>query len=229
MRLLFTVTFLICHQCFFGQNILAAKIAGGVSDITSNNFSNVTKTSTFFQPSGQAGFCYTYRVKNRFNFGGELLFSQIEGKERLETPATDTYGNLTGDLIIDNITKRISYLTIPLIAGISFKKINFSIGFQTSFVLANSAHEYGEFTSNGITTIWDKIGKLNIDKYDYGIRVGMGYEINKRMVVEANYYYGLNNIVSNTVTITNLKWTVQQIVLGVRYNLFVSKDRVPEK
>lgn len=229
MRLLIMFTFLISYRYFLGQHILSAKISGGMSKITSNNFSNVTKPTDYCQPSGLFGLSYTYKIKTRFNIGGELLLSQIEGKEKLETPATDIYGNPTGDLITDEINKHISYLSIPVFFGISFKKLNVNLGFQTSFMLANNGREKGQVTTNGTTTTWDKTGKLNIDSYDYGARIGLGYEISNRIGVEANYYYGLNNIISNTVTIPNLKWTIQQVVLGVRYNFFIYKKETSEK
>jgi len=78
----------------------------------------------------------------------------------------------------------------------------------------------GQAPDNGSIFTWDRhSGKLNIDSYDYGVRAGLLFKLSDKFSIEANYYYGINNILK--IYINNMKWKVQQMTVGLRYK-FIS-------
>jgi hypothetical protein len=223
MKFIFLIFFSLNSLFSFSQHDFGVKVNGGASKITSKFNSNITTQKFYFVPSGQAGFFYTLSIKKSL-LGAEILFSQIEGKERLSIPIFDNNGKNVGE-DIDMIYRHISYLSLPIYYGFKFKKLSFNLGIQTSLALASSGEERGQF---GGTVISNNFTKLNIDNYDFGARAGMFINLSKRFSIDLNYYYGINNILSNNINIPNWSWKVQQATIGLCYKLF-SKEKVLKK
>lgn len=219
MKFLHFIFFLLYSLLSFSQHDFGVKINGGVSKITSKFNSDITTQKFYFVPSGHAGFFYSFSIKKSF-IGAEILFSQIEGKERLSIPIFDNNGNSAGEHI-DIIYRHISYLSFPIYYGFKFKKLSINLGVQSSLALASSGEERGQF---GGTVVSNNFTKLNIDNYDFGARAGMFINLSKRFSLDLNYYYGFNNILNNSVTIPNWKWKVQQATIGLCYKIF-SKEK----
>lgn len=213
--LLLTINLTVCGQHNFGL-----KINGGLSRISNSlNPSNSTGTVQF-APSGHAGFFYNLNLNNKSVIGAELLFMQIEGKEKLKMDLTDINGNNIGNSTSD-LYKHISYLSLPICYGYKFNKLTINVGFQTSLVLTSSAREKGQATRNGAITTWDnKYKELNIDRYDFGPRAGVTYRLTKKFTIEGMYYFGANNILDNDVP--NWTWRVQQATVGLRYTFLTT-------
>lgn len=196
----------------FGQHELGIKASGGVSQITNHINSPGTKQTLYFSASGQGGFFYSFHLGSKSILNVELSFTQIESREKLEIPYLDSYGNPTGQYLTDELWRHISYLSLPLFYSFKFKKLSFNLGGQFSLYLTSSGREKGP--------TWDnRFNKLNVDPYDFGARAGIMFQALKHFSVEANYYFGLNNILSSDVNIPNWYWRVQQINLGIRYSL----------
>ncbi len=219
MKFLHLILFSLYSLLSFSQHDFGVKVNGGVSKITSKFNSDITTQKFYFVPSGQAGFFYSFSIKKSF-IGAETLFSQIEGKERLSIPIVDNNGNSAGE-DLDIVYRHISYLSLPIYYGFKFKKLIINLGIQSSLALASSGEERGQF---GGIVVSNNFTKLNIDNYDFGIRAGIFVSLSKKFSLEVNYYYGINNILSNSVNIPNWSWKVQQATIGIRYKLF-SKEK----
>jgi len=203
-----------------GQHDIGLKLNGGLSYLNTKIQSNITNQKIYFCPSGQGGLFYNFHFLDKYMVGAELLFIQIEGKEYFEIPFTDETGNLTGEYGSENFWHHISYLGVPVYFGYSIKKFNINLGFQINFALTGSAREKGQAIYHGDLSTWEnKYYTLGIDRYDFGPRAGLIFNLSKRLSIETNYYYGLNNILKNHLG--TWKWKVQQLTVGLRYKPFI--------
>lgn len=223
---------LLFNFSIYGQQNIGIKANAGLSRIViyENSTQKVVQKS-YFVPSGQGGLFYNLPLGNKSLLGAELLFIQIEGKERLEIPFTDQNGNPTGEFGIDNIDRHISYIGLPIYYGFKIKKLTLNLGVQTSFTLASSAREKGQATDGyGGISVWDnKFDKLNIDAFDFGARAGLIFNLTNRFAVEGTYYYGINNILKKSIYNTELKWKIQQMTIGLRYTFLKIKKKENKK
>lgn len=222
------LTILIFNFSVYGQQNIGIKANGGFSRIfIYDNSTQQIVQKSYFVPSGQGGLFYNLPLGNKSLLGAELLFIQIEGKERLEIQATDQLGNPTGEIIIDNIDKHISYIGLPIYYGFKIKKLTLNLGVQTSFTFASSAREKGQAPDGygGISTWDNKSDKLNIDAFDFGARAGLIFNLTNRFAIEGTYYYGINNVLKKNIYNTELKWKIQQMTIGLRYTFFTIKKK----
>ncbi len=222
-QLLFFIIALTVHLSVFGQHDIGLKVNGGMCYFsTKSRSSQQQETQKFFyRPSGQCGFFYNYCFKNKLLIGTEALFMPIEGKEYLKFPLTDEHGNYTGDYSEGNIYRRIFYLGVPVYVGYGFKKFNVNLGVQANIVMASSGEDRGQAIYQGQLYTWhNKSNGLGINRLDCGARIGMLYKLSKTFSIEANYYYGITNLIKNKVLRDYLTWKVQQLTIGVRYKLF---------
>ena len=210
-----------------GQQI-GIKVSGGLSKITITSDEFDVPFSTPFAASGQAGlYCHLSRGKHS-SLGAELLFSQIEGKDVIDSDFSDTDW-ITGEneTITGHVTNKgyrhISYISLPLYYGYTIKKFTLHAGFQLSYAFSSSGREktYGTYNEGGQETNVNndtKTDNINIKKLDFGPRAGITYQLTNRLGLEGTYYYGLNNIQKVDDPFWILK--VQQMTLGVRYALW---------
>jgi len=210
----------------FGQHDFGLKADGGVSRLTARFHSSQTTQKFPVSPSGQGGLFYNFNLGKTSLIGAELLFVQIEGKEKTETLETSEYNSLTGGAITTKVYRHISYFGLPVYYGLKIKRLTLDLGFQVNFTLASSGREKGQATDgNGATASWDvKYAYLNIDNYDYGPRAGLMFRLSDKFSIEAIYYHGINNILANDIELTRWKWKVQQATLGLRYK-FISVSK----
>jgi len=203
----------------FGQHEIGLKLNSGLSYLNTKAGLKIDNQKNKFQYSGQGGFYYNVALPKKFMFGAEVLFMQIEGKDYTKIMFTDNLGNQTGEYGIDIVHWNISYLGIPVYIGYRIKRFDISLGFQINFALTSSGTEKGYGISSGKSFLYKNVyKKLNIDSYDFGPRIGLIYRLPKRLSLEANYYYGLNNILKTHFG--NWKWKVQQFTVGLRVQLF---------
>lgn len=181
--------------------------------------------ATPFVPSGQAGFYYNLVLCNKSSLGAELLFSQIEGKNKMEMDLHDFEGNKVGHAS-DIYLSHISYLSLPVYYGFNIKKLTINGGFQVSYALASSGRDKNDATIIELHeehySTNNKIDDIHIEKFDFGPRAGIIYHLTDKLSVEGMYYYGLNNIQKGKLRLWELK--VQQMTFGIRYVLWNKED-----
>jgi len=205
-----------------GQQKWGVKVGGGISKITNSMEPSNGTITISYAPSGQGGLYYYLSLGKSSSLGAELLFSQIEGKEKLEmeikTPEVMNFGHYSSLAF-----KHISYLSLPFYYGFTIKRLTINAGFQVAYALASSGREknvltiYG-FPFNEIGSSNRKIDDINIKKWDFGPRAGITYPLTDRLELEATYYYGINNIQKGDPVLWESK--VQQMTFGVRYTFW---------
>lgn len=179
-------------------------------------------TQSFYpMPSVQGGLYVDYSLGEHSVLSAELLFLQVQGKEKMVTEAIGTNGELLGFTITEHISRGVSYFGVPIYYGYRFGKAEYNLGFQVNYAAASYGHEWGGFTDTSDTYYsWDnKANKLYIDKFSFGPRVGFRWQLASRWAINANYYFGLNNILADADISKYWHWKVQQFSVGVQFRL----------
>ena len=206
---------LIISLSALSQKDYGVKINGGLSRISNTFGDNIDDYHIQLPLSGQAGFFYNYHIGGKSVIGAELLFNQTEGKEYVDVDFTDETGKYleTGKFYTYS---HISYLTLPVYYGVKFNKLSVNLGFQGSFYLFSSSIRKTEGSLNGESIdAKSEPNEMIIDTYNIGPRIGVVYNLDAKISLEANYYYGLNNIYSKG---SYYERKVQQMLIGIRYS-----------
>jgi len=214
--------FSILQSILHCQHDFGLKAGFGLSKLVAERHL-MNPTKFIFTPSWQAGCFYNFNLNKTSLIGVELLFVQIESTEHAKFIYTDALGNPLGVDGSINTDYHLSYLSVPIYYGLKLKKLAIHLGIQAGLAVTNSAHQKTETPYNGQILRSETTGKMNIDKYDAGIKGALIYNLSKRFSVEAGYYCGVNNIMSNNAP-SEWNWKIQQITLGLRYKIF-TKDR----
>lgn len=204
---------------FFASNLnaqydLGVKLNVGISRIT-NSFEPHNGSTTYrnrFPPSFQSGLCYLGHISERSKVGAELLFVQIEGCESGEGELIGSDGGTGYSKTV--VRKHISYVSMPVYYGFLWGKFQLNAGLQASFALFSrgSSRVSGEYKGESFDQR-NTYDELNIDRYDFGARVGFAVHVSERWVINANFYQGLHNIPANPFE----TWRTQQLTAGVKY------------
>lgn len=195
----------------FANQQFGIKASGGFSKITTTLQSYNTTCTTPFIPSGQMGFFYSFPLNKKSSLGAELLVSQIEGKEIQKEDITHVDGSK--GVLSTILYRHISYLSIPVYYGYTFKWLTLNGGLQVSYALASGWHVKKNWISGG----GYKNKTDDISRFDFGPRAGVVYQLNSKLALETTYYYGFNNIFKGGSP--TWKLGVQQVSVGVRYAL----------
>jgi opacity protein-like surface antigen len=234
-RYLAAALFLIFNIAVIAQASFGLKVNGGVSKMSDNLYDHYHGSQTsYFVPSGQAGFFYDQPVRAHEVFGVELLFSQIQGK----TKSVDTIGTYSANgttstniLLTNTFTGSISYLTLPVYYGVKIKKFTIKAGLQVSVMLARQGKEHYQVNYippySYYTVPMDKSGKLYVKDGAFGQTASITYNISQKFAIEASYYYELSNLYRNAKLNASAEnvWRFQQITLGLRYSFLTIQKK----
>ena len=220
---LIIVTLILIWFNLSGQtySVFGIKANAGLSKITTDRGLTNSSTKNNFAFSGQGGLVYNLGIGKHSKIGAELLYNQVNGTDETKTLFNDVQGNPTGGYSNTVGTYQIHCLTVPVCYGFQMNKLNINLGVQTSYMMRSKGHFHTEFVDNTGTYVPfpDSEGKLNIDPFEFGARAGLMFNVTDHIVVEATYYHGVTNILSTTAPDT-WDFKIQQMVLGLRYNLF---------
>lgn len=224
MKLHLALTLLIASPILLlGQHSLGLKASGGFSCISNDASSENLKLTIQFAPSIQAGLFYALRLGKHSALGADLVINQIGGKEQLEVNFIDPSGNYIGNGT-SQLTKQITYLSLPVYYGFRMNRLTFNLGIQGSLALLSIGKNKGKNLINGIESSFEnQYSSINIDRFDFGPRAGILYQLTDKLQLEGMYYYGLNNIFGPNGP--GWTWRVQQAIIGVRYT-FGSHDQL---
>ena len=93
-KLLTLPLFLLFNLTVIAQASFGVKVNGGVSKISDNGYNPQYESyKGYFKPSGQVGFFYNLPIRAHEVFGIELLFTQIESKEKIVDTVAQNYNN----------------------------------------------------------------------------------------------------------------------------------------
>lgn len=202
----------------FGQHRVGIRVGAGLSRI-SNSFEYPNASIKIYQaPSGLGGLYYNFQFNEKSSMSTELLLAQIEGREIIKWKFYDSNGNSTGNST-SHIYKHITYLALPVSYGFSIKKTTVNVGFQAAVALRKEGRVKIDQVNNGDASSSDGKLKLDIDRYDFGPRVGVGYALSEKLSAEGIFYYGINNLLSDD-NVLSFSWKIRQLSFGVRYSLW---------
>jgi hypothetical protein len=206
-----------------GQHNSGIILCGTFNRISAESGSSNTSTKYYFRTSWQAGLFYRFHFTNKSTLGATFLFNQIKGKARDETPATDNFGNPTGEYIVSDRWQQLSYLSIPLFFGITLHKFNVNIGLQTSFIIETKGETNTKAPdgNGGFLYFQSKSEQLPVKDFDIGPGISLSYQLLNRVSIQASYYYGLRNI--HKYNGSDKKWQIQQLTFGLQYHLILPK------
>ncbi|MFO7672705.1 MAG: outer membrane beta-barrel protein [Lutibacter sp.] len=239
MKKIFTLLTLILTilSNTYSQNTFGIKANIGFSSFSSKYYSGYSDINLKdkYSPSGQLGVYYQIKINNTYSLGTELIFQQIEGEQETKTfQETNNNGILISELrTISNFKQHISYIGIPIYLEMIINKLNLNLGVQANYVLGSS----GKIVSKGYNTNSPDLynnplnfdnepdvvsintqNDLNITNFDYGLRIGITSNITQKLSFEANYYFGLNNIIKDNSNFA--EWKIRQMTVGIRYSIF---------
>jgi hypothetical protein len=208
------ISVLILNVRAYSQHSFGVKLNGGGSKV-SNNLAVQREKTVQWATSGSGGFFYKFDLGKGFCIGTELLFLQIRSKEIFGTKFVDNSGIVTGQGTGKDLTS-ISYLSLPIYIGAAYKKVTFTLGIQLSGALVSEQKSTGTGTIGGVDYAYENtLEGLPIDKYDYGMRLGLIYTLTKDVSLDANYYSGLNNILDDTA-LSAMVSKAKQLTVGLR-------------
>jgi hypothetical protein len=169
-----------------GSNEIEFGVKGGL------NFSNLSGDGSPTMKVGvQLGIFGEYKIDEKFSIQPELLYSTQGAKYEFSDYDGVTY-------YTENYDYKLSYLNIPIMAKYYVsEKFSFEAGPQFGFLL-NANEDYSYVESDEFGVIFSESGSQDVKKYlnsvDYGINLGIGYNVNDKISLVLRYNLGLNDL-----------------------------------
>ncbi len=217
---LLIIVFLTCFVFAHAQHTVGVKIYSGQSIMDygpvslSGEFMLDYKSPIVVQPGG--GIYYNFEFSNHMLFGSELLYNQTGYKEQYHftTP-------LSSDSELYEKTFDLDYITVPIYFGYRAERWAVNLGAVPMILLNDHWKSTYKASIDGETTSTSDDSKIDIDKYDIGIRIGLVYTIFKRWHIEGYYTRGINNLFVKGDEDTEYDYLYNhQFTVGVCYDIF---------
>lgn len=190
------------------QTKFGVKVGAQLSDLIDNK-SFDAKDKIGFQVGGFANILLTEKL----SFQPELLYS-FQGA-KLES--TDVYTTHEGTILTakTDVNFNLSYLQLPLMMKWKATK-NFNVEFGPQVGLKLTSKAKGDITLSGNeihekTKIDEKLD--DIESFDFGLNLGVGYEIEGGFNLGVRYGLGLTEIAKDT----DIKNSVFSLALGYTF------------
>jgi opacity protein-like surface antigen len=244
----------ILNLSSYSQHEFGIKADGGISMISNSSLPSNQGWTNKYMPSYNLGLYYKKHFNDKSSIGIELCFERIQDKKTYNYPWVDPGLVYSTNYHLPDIflgkaemnlntnyyngsgfySRQISFLSMPVYYGYTYKKFTFNLGIQPSFCLTGSGEFNGYIEGNFANHqqpfkpyyFDDKYTKIvDLGAFDFGLRIGINYKITSDLSVECDYYYGLINItekkdfdpITGQDDILEI-WKVQQLTLGLRYN-----------
>lgn len=213
--------FILVSLQILAQHSIGLKLNFGISS---------RKTSYTFPPSVTIGITTANKLAPSFSLGGfyeynfgknsalsaELLYTALNGTEDFNRQLSDKDRNVTG-FENSTLTTRVSFIALPISYTYQIKNFRILLGFQTSIDVASSGEMKITRVENGIQTDMTMNSEtVAQDKGDFGVRLGLCYDLSNKVALEINFYEGMNDMADSEST----KIKYRQMVFGVRYKFF---------
>ncbi|MBX2961198.1 MAG: PorT family protein [Cyclobacteriaceae bacterium] len=170
------------------------------------------------------GFYFIYPINDQLSIEARILYS---AKGPQYSGNAQEYDDQTFEMYsgTKTITKQLSYLELPILVNYKVhEKIVLFAGPQVGFRLAaNARSEFTGTSQGGSTLTTDKTSNQN-DYYsgiDFGLLVGIGYELSDKLGVNLAYNPGLSKIAQYEYEGEVTKYDVKNsaILISLRYVL----------
>lgn len=136
-----------------------------------------------------------------FHIGG---FAEIELSDKFSLQPEVLYSS-QGSEAKNTVKIKVDYLAIPLMAKYYIsEKFSLEAGPQMSFLL----NDKFEFNNDAIPD-----AETDASSFDFGLNVGVGYNISAHLLAQVRYNYGITTVAENP----DIKNSVFQFALGYKF------------
>lgn len=139
-----------------------------------------------------AGVDAAYQVNDWFEVAAGVNWAQAGSGWK------DTDFNVDGVSIkVRDLKIKTSYINVPVTANIYIIE-GFALKTGVQFGYLMSANLKGDFITDGVTKTLDESCKDDFNKFDLSIPVGLSYELDNHIVLDARYNIGLTKVNKDT-------------------------------
>jgi len=169
------------------MNLQAQELSfGAKAGVNYSTFSGVGNFAEFYAEVGfVAGGFAEYKFKNNwFALQTEALFSTVGASY-----ANRGFNFITGGQVQEDAEVKLSYINVPILSKFHFLKgFNAFIGPQLGFLVSSKLEDDGEETDISDET----------NSFDFSAVVGIGYEFENGILLDARFLNGATNVIKNT-------------------------------
>ena len=178
------------------------------------------ETSSFSTIEGLSGFyiggLVDLPISDVLSIQPELIFSRQGVALRQEIKGFGL------NVSINNADIRLDYLNIPVMAKVNLGPLLLQAGVQFGFLVGKP--EVSRYITN--VRVGTLLDKDSYNSFDFGVGAGLGFNLNRRLFVEARYTHSLTNVfdpndnlfktslISND---NNFKNAVLSVGLGIKF------------
>lgn len=216
MKQLLIIGSLLISINSLGQFYFGPAFYFGKSEL-SNNIISIRSSSNYteFRNSYTGGFFNEYTFNSWFSMQLDILYDQLNSEQFyfVDKNNPNSYKS--------NQSDKTEYLSLPLTMQFQYKKLNFNIGYQTSFLLSSY---YKSSTTDQFGGTSNSEGKGNNMFLNRNISLisALSYGAYKNIHIEVRYTKGLTNIM-NTQAGYQYNSTTSQILIGLYYKIQFKK------
>ena len=139
-----------------------------------------------------AGIDAAYQVNNWFEVAAGVNWAQAGSGWK------DTDFNVDGvSMKVRDLKIKTSYINVPVTANFYILD-GFALKTGVQFGYLTSANLKGDFITDGVTEKLDESSKDDFNKFDLSIPVGLSYEFDNHIVLDARYNIGLTKVNKDT-------------------------------
>ncbi len=168
-------------------------------DLTNLNLSSTDTSVTFDMGTGySAGAFAILELSDVLQLKPELLYSH-----RTSSSSSNIFG------IPFVVTMNYDYIEVPI-----------NLGYMVSDRMTINAGPYLGLllSANGVAEVLGQTEEIDMkedsNSMDYGMNIGVSYNINESMIINAGYTLGLSNILDDSDSGDSLKWSAIKISFG---------------
>lgn len=170
--------------------------------------------------SSQFGYYANVPLSERFYLGTELTVGFIQSRI-----ISESFSIRVSDMQrFDHTTKHIRnlyYLNVPLMIGFKLNKIQLNGGIQGGIKIHNT-YKSKRYTEGRLDKTKKLSEKYDINKYDYGARIRIGFLVSKRLLFSINYYHSLTDTLEKERL---YDWQSRQLTIGALYKFSTTRKR----
>ncbi|MBI1308085.1 MAG: hypothetical protein GC181_15880 [Bacteroidetes bacterium] len=196
------------------QTRLGVSLMPGFSQITQSlNLVNA-KVNLIRSVCVQSGIYCEHEYANHVYFGLVFNYFGVQSSENWIS-----YDINVPDKVLSRsiVTKQINCFSVPVYGGFKIGKFGFTTGIQSAILLSSNGREQGEVYVDGqVIKFNSDFNKLNIDRLDYGVMMGLNYTW-KELTFATTFYYGLKNISKLDNHLFN--WRIRSFNVGINYTI----------
>ena len=206
MKKVFIVLFILISSLSFGQekkNVFGFKAGGNISKYIGNSLTDYKGSFGFYL----GGFS-KFNITKRFKIQAEILYG-LQGSKEL-TGEVEFRGTIEQEPIIINVERKTTESTfITPIVGQFYLTENLYLeaGPQVGLIINSKS-----IITNVPSELLDISEiKVNYDSFDFGVTIGMGFNLINNIGINTRYYFGL----IERYNINNIRSSVWN--LGIEY------------